>query len=116
MQARRNEIVWHTLYHGTPIFILMVSFFQDKYPKLVYVVYYLLVLIKNAFHILLRHRQIKNGSYIMVNPVYMVPLACATHLMSTNSTAYFIVSNLALFLIFEANLVFTILYVYNPLL
>jgi hypothetical protein len=52
----------------------------------------------------------------MVNPVYMVPLACATQLMSINSTAYFIVSNLAFFLIFEANLVFTILYVYNPLL
>ena len=52
----------------------------------------------------------------MVNPVYMVPLACANHLMSINSTAYFFVSNLALSLIFEANLAFTILYVYNPLL
>ena len=52
----------------------------------------------------------------MVNPAYMMPLGCATYIMSISSTACFSYSTLAIFLIFQINFCLTIFFIYQPLL
>ena len=83
---------------------------------LIEVMYCLLWLERSAAAIMLRNLQIKDGSYIMVNPAYIMVQGVATYIMSLKNTPYFSMSSLAAILIFQANFALTIIYVYNPFL
>ena len=111
-QAKRGEAIWHVLNHGPSFLIFMISFFKESHPMIVEILYYILGFLKTFAHIWLRNEQIKNGSYIMVNPAYMMTLGCATYLMSLSSTSYFSLSAVAVTLIFQVNFALTILFVY----
>jgi hypothetical protein len=115
-QAKPDEVLWHIFTHGSSVFIFITSFYQEKYPMAVEILYCLEGFCKTTGHIWLRNRQLKNKSYIMVSPVYMMAQACATYIMSISATAYFSESTMAILLIFQINFALTILYVYNPLL
>lgn len=115
-KAKRNEIIWHFFAHATAVFTLIGSFFYMKNPKLVEGFYYIIGFLRSSSHIYLKHLQIKNESYITINPVYLWPMGIATYIMALTSTAYFSMSNIAIFLVFQINSALMILFVNNTYL
>ena len=115
-QAKHNEIVWHFFGHTMAVFSVLSSFFYHKNPKLYESIYYIQGFVRAMSLIFLRYNQIKNGSYIMINPTYMIPLGIAAYIVATTSTAYFSLSSIAILLVFQLNFALCILYVNNELL